>query len=69
MFLLLFTCNYGDSVRSRFLLLFVIGMSCVILLWHSLCFPYNYFKCICVKKGQIRYLLNAMQDSLLVNAF
>ena len=39
----LFTCNYVVSVRRGFLFLWVLGMGCVILLWHSLSLPYNYF--------------------------
>ena len=42
-FLLLFTCNYAVSVRRGFLFLLVLGMGYVILLWHSLSLPYNYF--------------------------
>ena len=30
------------SVRRGFLFLWVFGMGCVILLWHSLGLPYNY---------------------------
>ena len=41
--LLLFTCNYVVSVRRGFLFLWVLGMGYVILLWHSLSLPYNYF--------------------------
>ena len=45
--LLLFTCNYvvSDvvSVWRGFLFLWVPGMGYVILLWHSLSLPYNYF--------------------------
>ena len=41
--LLLFTCNYVVSVWRGFLFLRVLGMDCVILLWHSLGLPYNYF--------------------------
>ena len=41
--LLLFTCNYVGSVRRGFLRLCVLGMGCVILLWHALSLPYNYF--------------------------
>ena len=41
--LLLFTCNYVVSVRRGFLFLWVFGMGCVILLWHSLSLQYNYF--------------------------
>ena len=41
--LLLFTCNYVVSVWGGFLFLRVLGMGYVILLWHSLSLPYNYF--------------------------
>ena len=41
--LLLFTCNYVVSVWRGFLFLSVLGMGFVILLWHSLSLPYNYF--------------------------
>ena len=41
--LLLFTCNYVVSVWRGFLFLLVLGMGYVILLWHSLSLPYNYF--------------------------
>ena len=40
----LFACNYVVSVRRGFLFLWVLGMGCVILLWHSLSLPYNYFE-------------------------
>ena len=43
MCLLLFTCNYVVSVWRGFLLLLVLGKGYVILLWHSLSLPYNYF--------------------------
>ena len=42
-FILLFTCNYVVSVWRDFLFLWVLGMGYVILLWHSLSLPYNYF--------------------------
>ena len=42
--LLLFTCNYVVSVWRGFLFLWVLGMGYVILLWHSLSLPYNYFR-------------------------
>ena len=42
--LLLFTCNYVVSVWRGFLFLWVLGMGYVILLWHSLNLPSNYFK-------------------------
>ena len=44
--LLLFTCNYVVSVWRGFLFLWVLGMGYVILLWHSLSLPYNYFDCV-----------------------
>ena len=44
--LLLFTCNYVVSDLRGFLFLWVLGMGYVILLWHSLSLPYNYFACI-----------------------
>ena len=39
----LFTCNYVVSVWRGFLFLWVLGMGCVVLLWHSLSLPYDYF--------------------------
>ena len=39
----LFTCNYVVSVWRGFLFLTVLGTGYVILLWHSLSLPYNYF--------------------------
>ena len=41
--LLSFTCNYVVFVLRGFLFLWVLGMGYVILLWHSLSLPYNYF--------------------------
>ena len=41
--LLLFACNYLVSVWRGFLFLWVLVMGYVILLWHSLSLPYNYF--------------------------
>ena len=38
-----FTCNYVVSPRRGFLVLLVLGMGCVIVLWHSLILPYNHF--------------------------
>ena len=38
-----FTCNYVVSVWRGFLFLWMLGMGYVILLWHSLSLPYNYF--------------------------
>ena len=37
--LLLVTCNYVVSVRGGFLFLWMLGMGCVIVLWHSLGLP------------------------------
>ena len=41
--LLLFTCNYVVSVWRGFLFLWVLRIGNVIVLWHSLSLPYNYF--------------------------
>ena len=41
--LLLFICTYVVSVWRGFLFLWVLGMGYVILLWHSLSLPYNYY--------------------------
>ena len=41
--LLSFTCNYVVFVWRDFPFLWVLGMGYVILLWHSLSLPYNYF--------------------------
>ena len=40
--LLSFACNCVVFVWRGFLFLWVLGMGCVILLWHSLSLPYNY---------------------------
>ena len=42
--LLLLTCHYVVSVWTGFLFLWVLEMGYVILLWHSLSIPYNYFE-------------------------
>ena len=42
--LLLFTCNYVVSVWRGFLFLWVLRVGYVILLWHTLSLPYNYFE-------------------------
>ena len=44
--LLSFTCNHVVFVWRGFLFLWVLGMGYVILLWHSLSLPYNYFMII-----------------------
>ena len=49
--LLLFTCNYVVSVCRGFLFLRVLGMGYVILLWHSLGLPYDYFAVLCSRIG------------------
>ena len=41
--LLLFTCSCVVSVRRGLLFHRVLGMDCVVLLWHSLSLPYNKF--------------------------
>ena len=42
--LLSFTLNYVVSVRKGFLFLLVLGMGCVILMWHSQGLQYNNFE-------------------------
>ena len=42
--LLFFTCNYVVSVWGGFLFLWVLGMGYVILFWHSLGLPCNYYE-------------------------
>ena len=42
-FLPSFTCNYIVSVRRSILFLLLRRIGCVILFWHSLDIPYNYF--------------------------
>ena len=49
--LLLFTCNYVVSVWRGFLFLWVLGMGYVLLLWHSLSLPYNYFSLLWLYLG------------------
>ena len=43
--MLSFTCNHLVSVRRDFLFVWVIGVNCVILLWHSLSLPYIFLPC------------------------
>ena len=38
-----FTCSYVVSGWRGFLFLWVLGVGYVILLWHSLSHPYNYY--------------------------
>ena len=56
--LLLFTCNYVVFVWRGFLFLWVLGMGYVILLWHSLSLPYNYFEILDFEGLYIYYLCN-----------
>ena len=49
--LLSFTCNYVVFVWRGFLFLWVLGMGYIILLWHSLSLPYNYF--VFLMKAQV----------------
>ena len=50
--LLLFTCNYVVFVWRGFLFLWVLGTGYVILLWHSLSLPYNYFSSLAAIKNR-----------------
>ena len=52
--LLLFTCNYVVSIRRSFLFLWVLVIGYVILLWHSLSLPYNYFGIETFYPGKLR---------------
>ena len=61
--LLLFTCNYVVSVWRGFLFLWVLGMGYVILLWHSLSLPYNYFSHRTKKKYRSLTSLNVIMMS------
>ena len=54
--LLLFTCNYVVSVWRGFLFLWMIGMYYVILLWHSLSLPYNYFALYGLKPQKVSHV-------------
>ena len=66
--LLLFTCNYVVSVWRGFLFLLVLGMGYVILLWHSLSLPYNYFGGIKMYKNEFKTisLFLARHDKIFV---
>ena len=59
--LLLFTCNYVVSVWKGFFFLWVVGMGYVILLWHSLGLPYNYFSIKLVKYYPFLFVLNHLK--------
>ena len=62
--LLLFTCNYVVSVWRGFLFLLVLGMGYVILLWHSLSLPYNYFaKIVRIKHNEDKITLQNLYYS------
>ena len=64
--LLLFTCNYVVSVMRGFLFLWVLGMGYVILLWHSLTLPYNYFgTTITIRQGRSLDRLQAIENPLI----
>ena len=52
-----FTCNYVVSVRRGFLFIWVLGLGCVILLWHSLSLPYNQFTLLEVFSYKVTILL------------
>ena len=64
--LLLFTCHYVVSVWRGFLFLWVLGMGYVILLWHSLSLPYNYFVQYLENNGQnlTRFYIHIIIDDI-----
>ena len=53
-FLLLFICYFVASVRRSFLFLLVLRIGCIILLWHSLGLPYNYFTPVIINKWKLQ---------------
>ena len=61
--LLSFTCNYVVFVWRGFLFLWVLGMGYVILLWHSLSLPYNYFETL-VNLGMVNFDLPVNQTMI-----
>ena len=61
--LLLFTSNYVVFVLRGFLFLWVLGIGYVILLWHSLSLPYNYFV-----MGQLNYF-DSFPNTVFFQAF
>ena len=62
--LLLFTCNYVVFVWRGFLFLWVLGMGNVILLWHSLSLPYNYFEHIFIFISKNKVFLPSLTTHL-----
>ena len=64
--LLLFTCNYVVSVWRGFLILWVLVMGYVILLWHSLSLPYNYFDFFSIKSHMYVEGLDLLDSSRLI---
>ena len=58
--LLLFTRNYVVSVWRGFLFLCVLGMGYVILLWHSLSLPYNYFVALERRKCRVKCTVHVL---------
>ena len=63
--LLLFTCNYVVSGWRGFLFLWVLGIDNVILLWHSLSLPYNYFATTIIRRHGMEFLRTRVSFSLL----
>ena len=64
--LLSFTCNYVVFVWRGFLFLWVLGMGYVILLWHSLSLPYNYF--VKIGKQNFRSLVDSGAEVSLIHS-
>ena len=61
------TPSYVVSVWSGFLFLCVLGIGCVILFWHSLGLPYNYFRPALQALSfcrSLEYLVNALNNSI-----
>ena len=64
--LLSFACNYVVFVWRGFLFLCVLGMGYVILLWHSLSLPYNYFETVKKILNKWKYRDISMQKRILI---
>ena len=61
------SCNYVVSVWRGFLFLWVPGMGYVILLWHSLSLPYNYFAYFFIKTYVMGAHYNRLAEAILMS--
>ena len=65
---LVFSCNCVVSFRRRFLFLWVLGMGCVILLWHCLGLQYNHVGKTQIGLLMLHILALGERSGLVVNA-